>query len=131
MDARRRIETENTAPLVTDTQTNAPRATVDKNCNATAAEPIQGAFLILNLLSIKFTINRWRHCLQVTINVHGKSVKRAYIAGSDFKKGACFFIAHKFLWNLWGMAIKTYPARNFCSCRGCSMALCLGRPLLN
>nr|CAI5831277.1 unnamed protein product [Callosobruchus analis] len=31
----RRKETENTAPLVTDTQTNAPRATVDKNCNAT------------------------------------------------------------------------------------------------
>lgn len=40
---RRRIETETTAPLVTDTQTNQPRA-VDKNCNATAAEtaPIQG-----------------------------------------------------------------------------------------
>nr|CAH7745120.1 unnamed protein product [Callosobruchus chinensis] len=31
----RRKETENTAPLVTDTQTNAPRAAVDKNCNAT------------------------------------------------------------------------------------------------
>lgn len=41
---RRRIETETTAPLVTETQTNAPRQTnVDKNCNATAAEtaPIQ------------------------------------------------------------------------------------------
>ncbi|KAK4878012.1 hypothetical protein RN001_010518 [Aquatica leii] len=39
---RRRIETENTAPLVTDTQTNAPKATVDKNCNATPVEPAQG-----------------------------------------------------------------------------------------
>ncbi|KAF5284207.1 hypothetical protein FQR65_LT00207 [Abscondita terminalis] len=39
---RRRIETENTAPLVTDTQTNAPKATVDKNCNATPVESVQG-----------------------------------------------------------------------------------------
>ncbi|KAK5638120.1 hypothetical protein RI129_012415 [Pyrocoelia pectoralis] len=37
---RRRIETENTAPLVTDTQTNAPKPTVDKNCNATPVEVI-------------------------------------------------------------------------------------------
>ncbi|KAG5884734.1 hypothetical protein JTB14_037764 [Gonioctena quinquepunctata] len=41
LDARRRIETENTAPLVTDTPTNAPRATVDKNCNATAVDQVQ------------------------------------------------------------------------------------------
>ncbi|KAJ8916696.1 hypothetical protein NQ315_000341 [Exocentrus adspersus] len=41
LDTRRRIETENTAPLVTDTQTNAPKATVDKNCNATATEQVQ------------------------------------------------------------------------------------------
>lgn len=42
MEARRkRIEIENTAPLVTDTQTNGPRATVDKNCNATATEQVQ------------------------------------------------------------------------------------------
>ncbi|XP_072381782.1 tau-tubulin kinase homolog Asator isoform X2 [Diabrotica undecimpunctata] len=41
LDARRRIETENTAPLVTDTQINATRATVDKNCNATAVEQVQ------------------------------------------------------------------------------------------
>lgn len=38
IDARRRIETENTAPLVTDTQINASKPTVDKNCNATAVE---------------------------------------------------------------------------------------------
>ncbi|KAJ8958453.1 hypothetical protein NQ318_002240 [Aromia moschata] len=38
LDTRRRIETENTAPLVTDTQTNAPRPVVDKNCNAPAVE---------------------------------------------------------------------------------------------
>ncbi|XP_031331385.1 tau-tubulin kinase homolog Asator isoform X2 [Photinus pyralis] len=37
---RRRIETENTAPLVTDTQTNAPKPTVDKNCNATPVEAV-------------------------------------------------------------------------------------------
>ncbi|CAH1163258.1 unnamed protein product [Phaedon cochleariae] len=42
LDTRRRIETENTAPLVTDTQTNAARPVVDKNCNATAVEQIQG-----------------------------------------------------------------------------------------
>ncbi|XP_023029488.1 tau-tubulin kinase asator isoform X3 [Leptinotarsa decemlineata] len=42
LDSRRRIETENTAPLVTDTQTNAARATtVDKNCNATAVDQVQ------------------------------------------------------------------------------------------
>ncbi|KAJ8929402.1 hypothetical protein NQ314_017910 [Rhamnusium bicolor] len=41
LDTRRRIETENTAPLVTDTQTNAPRPTVDKNCNATAIDQVQ------------------------------------------------------------------------------------------
>ncbi|XP_076256223.1 tau-tubulin kinase asator isoform X3 [Rhynchophorus ferrugineus] len=40
IDARRRIEAENTAPLATDTQTNAARPTVDKNCNATAGEQI-------------------------------------------------------------------------------------------
>ncbi|XP_066260170.1 tau-tubulin kinase homolog Asator isoform X1 [Euwallacea similis] len=40
MDARRRIEAEITAPLVTDTQTNAGRPAVDKNCNATAADQI-------------------------------------------------------------------------------------------
>ncbi|GJQ75439.1 hypothetical protein Trydic_g23606 [Trypoxylus dichotomus] len=44
MEARRkRIEIENTAPLVTDTQTNGPRAVVDKNCNATAIEQVQQA----------------------------------------------------------------------------------------
>lgn len=42
LDARRRIETENTAPLVTDTQINPTRATVDKNCNATAVDQVQG-----------------------------------------------------------------------------------------
>lgn len=42
LEARRRIETENTAPLVTDTQTNAVRASVDKNCNATAGDQVQG-----------------------------------------------------------------------------------------
>ncbi|CAH1132226.1 unnamed protein product [Ceutorhynchus assimilis] len=36
IEARRRIEAENTAPLVTDTQTN--QKGVDKNCNATAAD---------------------------------------------------------------------------------------------
>lgn len=42
MEARRkRIEIENTAPLVTDTQTNGPRAAVDKNCNATAFDQVQ------------------------------------------------------------------------------------------
>ncbi|XP_057668189.1 tau-tubulin kinase homolog Asator [Diorhabda carinulata] len=41
LDARRRIETENTAPLVTDTQINASRPNVDKNCNATAVEQVQ------------------------------------------------------------------------------------------
>ncbi|CAH1107915.1 unnamed protein product [Psylliodes chrysocephalus] len=41
LDARRRIETENTAPLVTDTQINPTRATVDKNCNATAVDQVQ------------------------------------------------------------------------------------------
>ncbi|KAI4454971.1 casein kinase-related [Holotrichia oblita] len=44
MEARRkRIEIENTAPLVTDTQTNGPRAAVDKNCNATAFDQVQQA----------------------------------------------------------------------------------------
>ncbi|XP_019772963.2 tau-tubulin kinase homolog Asator isoform X3 [Dendroctonus ponderosae] len=38
IDARRRIEAENTAPLATDTQTNAGRPGVDKNCNATAVD---------------------------------------------------------------------------------------------
>lgn len=38
---KKRIETENTAPLVTDTQTNVPRPVVDKNCNATAVEQVQ------------------------------------------------------------------------------------------
>ncbi|CAH1184491.1 unnamed protein product [Phyllotreta striolata] len=41
LDARRRIETENTAPLVTDMQINPIRATVDKNCNATAVDQTQ------------------------------------------------------------------------------------------
>ncbi|XP_018563133.1 tau-tubulin kinase homolog Asator isoform X2 [Anoplophora glabripennis] len=41
LDTRRRIETENTAPLVTDTQTNAPKPAVDKNCNATAVDQVQ------------------------------------------------------------------------------------------
>lgn len=41
-DARRRIEIENTAPLATDTQMNAPKAAVDKNCNATAVDQVQG-----------------------------------------------------------------------------------------
>ncbi|KAL1502447.1 hypothetical protein ABEB36_007588 [Hypothenemus hampei] len=40
MDARRRIEAENTAPLATDIQINTSRATVDKNCNATAVDQI-------------------------------------------------------------------------------------------
>ncbi|XP_030759681.1 tau-tubulin kinase homolog Asator isoform X2 [Sitophilus oryzae] len=40
VDARKRIEAENTAPLVTDTQTNAARPAVDKNCNATAGEQV-------------------------------------------------------------------------------------------
>lgn len=34
---RRRIETENTVPIVADTQ-NATKTSVDKNCNATAVE---------------------------------------------------------------------------------------------
>lgn len=38
VDIRRRIEAENTAPLVTDTQTNLGRPAVDKNCNATAVD---------------------------------------------------------------------------------------------
>ncbi|KAF2881435.1 hypothetical protein ILUMI_24721 [Ignelater luminosus] len=40
---RRRIETENTAPFVTETQTNVAKPTVDKNCNATAVEQIPQA----------------------------------------------------------------------------------------
>ncbi|XP_050302368.1 tau-tubulin kinase homolog Asator isoform X2 [Anthonomus grandis grandis] len=40
LESRRRIEVENTAPLVTDTQTNPGRQTVDKNCNATAVDQI-------------------------------------------------------------------------------------------
>lgn len=42
---RRRLETENTAPLATDTQINAIKAAVvDKNCNATSVEQVQGKF---------------------------------------------------------------------------------------
>lgn len=51
-DTRRRMEIENTAPLVTDT--NAPKAVVDKNCNATAVEQIQGMSICLNTQIICF-----------------------------------------------------------------------------
>lgn len=47
VDGRRRIEIENTAPLVTETQTNAPRPTVDKNCNATAVDQVQAGKIIV------------------------------------------------------------------------------------
>lgn len=44
---RRRLETEITAPLVTDTQTNAIKANVDKNCNATSVEQVQGTWNLI------------------------------------------------------------------------------------
>lgn len=53
VDGRRRIEIENTAPMVTETQTNAPKPTVDKNCNATSVDPVQGKVHVFVLRFLK------------------------------------------------------------------------------